>query len=240
MFKRTLSTTAFTLAALAIFIIAPSAAHAGTIDATKIPKTAAKTINFIPAGWSLEQQIKGDVTGDGVPDYILTLMEDKPASLKGDDFYEKDRALIVIAQDEAGKLTLAGVGGKALQCGTCGGAFWGVIEAPADVKIGDTGTIVISQESGSNTVSSSTLTLRYDPASKKFLLIGYDYDYRDRNTGDYSTESINYATGDRIVKGIKKKKNISAKTKVAKTRIFLEDVDYEKLDEEAGNRLGLN
>jgi len=239
--KGILSAGILTLAVLAIFLIGPSGAFAAKLDANKVPKTGVKTTDFIPAGWSLEVQTKDDVNADGTPDFLMTLMEDKPANLKEDEFFEKDRALLIILRDEAGKLTLGAVGARVLQCGACGGAFYGVVEAPASVEVGNTGTIVIGRESGSNTVSESTMTFRWDAAAKKFQLIGYDYAYRDRTNGDYSVESINYSTGDRTVKEGKGKKETSKKTKVAtKTKMYLDSVDYEKLDEEANKRLGLD
>lgn len=240
-FKGILPVCVLTLAVLAVFLFAPPGASAAKLDPNKVPKTGAKTTDFIPAGWSLEEQIKDDLNADGTPDFLMKLMEDKPANLKEDEFYEKDRALLIILRDEEGKLTLGAVGARVLQCGTCGGAFYGVVEAPASVEVGNTGTIVISRESGSNTVSESTMTFRWNAAARKFQLIGYDYSYRDRTNGDYSVESINYSTGDRIVKEGKGKKETSKKTKVAtKTKMYLDDVDYVKLDEEANKRLGLD
>ena len=237
---RIVSACAVSMAALTIFTFSAADARAAKIDATKIPKTAARTTDFIPAGWMLEEQLKGDVTGDGNPEFLMTVMEEKPASMKEDDIYEKDRALIIVSRDDEGKLSLVGVGANALQCGGCGGAFYGVIEAPASVTISNTGTIVLGQESGSNTVSESTITLRWDAAAKKFMLIGYDYAYRDRTNGDYATESINYVTGDRVVKQGKGKKDTTAKTKVTKSKTYLETVDYSKLMEDSNKRLGLD
>ena len=63
------------------------------------------------------------------------------------------------------------------------------------------------------------------------MLIGFDYTEHDRATAKVSLESTNYLTGVRKTNG--------RTSKITKTRIFLDDIDYEKLEEDAVKRLGL-
>src|SRR5204862_3618257 len=144
------------------------------------------TRNFIPPGWKLEEQKAADLDGDGNSDYVLKLIEDKPAKTTDDVVNDRARALIVLLSDATGKLTRAAVADKLLQCTGCGGAFYG--EATANVKI-EGNVIVVEQDHGSRDVSDVTFRFRYDPASKRFMLIGFDYSERDRATAKSSSES---------------------------------------------------
>jgi len=200
-----------------------------TIKKSLIPATGSDTRDFIPSGWKLEEQLSSDLNGDGTSDYVLKLIENKPAKSPGEE-NDRARALIVVFQGADGKLSRAAIADKLLQCTGCGGAFYGVVDAPANVKI-ENNVIVVDQDHGSREVSDETFRFRYDPASQRFILIGFDYTYHDRLTTRGSSESTNYLTGVR-------KTNGRAST-VPKSKIFLDDVDYEKFEEGAVKRLGL-
>ena len=202
-----------------------------TIQKSLIPMSGKDTREFIPKGWKLEEQKSSDLDGDGNADYVLKLIEDKPAKTSEDVVNDRARALVVLMSDATGKLSRTAVADKLLQCTGCGGAFYGVVEAPADVDVDARGVIVVSQDHGSREVSNTTYRFRYDPATKRFMLIGFDYVENDRATAKVTSESTNYLTGVR-------KTNNRAST-IAKTKIFLDDVDYEKFEEAAVKRLGL-
>jgi hypothetical protein len=199
------------------------------IKKSQIPTSGRYTRDFVPAGWKIEEQLAADLDADGTSDYVLKLIEDKPA--KTDDAVnDRARALVVLLAGAGGQLTRAAVADKLLQCTQCGGAFYGVVEAPATVTLDPRGVIVVEQDHGSNEVSNMTFRFRYDPSSKRFVLIGFDYAERDRATAKVVSESTNYVTGVR-------KTNGRAST-VSKARIFMDEVDYEKFEEDAGKRLG--
>ena len=200
-----------------------------TIKKSLIPATGSDTRDFIPAGWKLEEQQSSDLDNDGTADYILKLIETKPAKTSDGMPNDRARALIVLLQGADGKLSRAAVADKLLQCTGCGGALYG--EAPANVKIENYNVILVEQDHGSREVSDVTFRFRYDATSKRFILIGFDYAERDRATGKSASESTNYLTGVR-------KTNGRAST-ITKTKMFLDDVDYEKLEEDAVKRLGL-
>jgi hypothetical protein len=209
------------------------------INKSLIPATADNVNQFVPAGWKIEEQLSGDLNGDGAPDYALKLIEDKPAKDKDDNTTQRYRAVVIVLKNADGKLTRAGVADKLLQCTQCGGAFYGVVEAPANVKI-EKGVIVVDQDHGSRDLANTTYRFRYDPETQRFVLIGFDYADADRATGTVNSESTNYLTGARIVMKGKGKRDATTRSQIPKKKVFLEDVDYEKFEEEAGQRLGLN
>ena len=200
-----------------------------TIKKSLIPASGNETSNFIPAGWKLEEQLSSDLNGDGSADYVLKLIQDKPAKTS-DEVNDRARALVILLQDANGKLARSAIADKLLQCTGCGGAFYGVVDAPANVTI-EKNVIVVEQDHGSREVSDLTFRFRYDSISQRFLLIGFDYTEHDRANGKAAAESTNYLTGVRRTNG-------KAST-VPKSKIFLDDVDYEKFEEAAVKRLGL-
>jgi len=200
------------------------------INKSQIPATGRNTRDFIPAGWRVEHQLSADLDGDGVPDYVLKLIENKPAKTAEDTVNDRARALVVLLADAGGTLRQAAVADKLLQCTQCGGAFYGVVEAPAEVTLDPKGVIVVAQDHGSNEVSNMTFRFRFDPASQRFVLIGFDYAVRNRGTAKTASESTNYLTGVRKTNG--------RTSSVSKAKIFMDDVDYEKFEEDTGKRLG--
>jgi hypothetical protein len=201
------------------------------ISKSQIPATGHDTSDFVPAGWKLEEQLSADLDGDGTPDYVLKLIENKPGKTAEDTVNDRARALVVLLAEAREKLTRAAVADRLLQCTGCGGAFYGVIEAPAKVTIDPRGVIIVEEDHGSREVSNLAFRFRYDASSKRFVLIGFDYAERDRATAKMLAESINYLTGVRKTNG--------RTSTVSKAPIFMDDVDYEKFEEDAGKRLGI-
>jgi hypothetical protein len=226
----------------ALLILCPSSSLAQAdragINKSLVPAEANDIKKFAPPGWKIEEQITGDLNGDGLPDYALKLIEDKPARDKDDAPIDRQRALVVVLQNKNGRLSRAAVADKLLQCPNCGGAFYGVSEAPANVKI-EKGVIVVDQDHGSRWVSELTYRFRYEPETEKFLLIGFDYASRDRAAGGGATESTNYLTGLRIAKHLGRKET-TARTQIPKAKTYIEDVDSDQFDEDAAKRLHLD
>ena len=239
--KKVLLSGAAAIAFAAIVTLFPQTANAqdeeGTpFDRASLPTSGTKVEEFVPAGWKIEEQVKGDVTADGTNDILLQLIEDKPK--KEDEMVNRNRVLVVLIVNDSG-MQLGPVTDKLLQCTSCGGAFYGVLDAPAEVTI-EKGVIVYAEESGSRWVSNTTFKFRYDARSKKFLLIGFDYSSRDRAAGGFASESTNYATGKRITE-IEKGKKVTKKTTVIKReKISLDNFDTELIETGALKRLGLD
>lgn len=203
-------------------------------DRDSIPATAIKVEGFVPTGWKIEEQIKGDVNADGVSDVLVKLIEDKPK--KEDEFVDRSRVLVIAVADGKGGFRNAAIADKLLQCTGCGGAFYGVMDAPANVSI-EKGVIVVSQDHGSRWVSEISFRFRFDEQPQMFILIGFDYSTRDRAEASVVSESINYLTGKRIATNSKGKKTT---TTVAKKRSSIEDVDSEEFESAAAKRLGVD
>ncbi len=225
------------IAVLALLVSSLCAAQEVSIDKSKIPVAADSPAKFVPSGWKIEEQVTGDLNGDGVADYALKLVEDKPATDSEGMATERGRAL-VIALKTGETLSRAAIADKLLQCTHCGGAFYGVSESPADVTI-EKGVIVVNQDHGSRNLANTTYRFRLDPATKKFVLIGFDYADADRLTANVVSESTNYVTGVRITTRGKGNRDTKTRTTVPRKKTVLDDVDYEKMEEAAVKRLGL-
>lgn len=209
------------------------------IDKSRIPAVGTDVKDFVPSGWKIEEQVTGDLNGDSQPDYALKLVEDKPAKDKDDAATERQRALIIVLRGKDGKLSRAAVTDTLLQCTSCGGAFYGVVEAPANVKI-EKGVLVVEQDHGSREIGDETFRFRYEPEAGRFALIGFDYAYHDRLTAGAMTESTNYLTGVRETFRGKGKRDTKSRTTVSRQKIYLENVDSEKFEEEVSKRLGVS
>ena len=206
------------------------------IDKSLIPAEAGDVSKFVPPGWKIEEQVKGDLNGDARSDFVLKLIEDKPARGKDDVSIERQRALVILFQKENDKLARAAVADRLLQCTTCGGILYGDA-APANVTI-EKGVIVVEQDHGSRWTADQTFRFRYEPDSGKFLLIGFDYISNDRLQRNTVTESTNYLTGLRIVTRLTRRE-AKSRTQIPKSKIYLEDIDNEKFEEDAVTRLHL-
>lgn len=218
---------------LTLVLAATHAAQSG-FDVSKIPASGTKTADFVPDGWKVAAEAIGDLNGDRKADRAVTLIQDIP-----DKEVNRDRVLVILFSVDDGTFRNAAVAEKLLQCTSCGGAFYGVMDAPAEVSIGK-GVLIISQEHGSREVTETTYRFRYDEQPGKIILIGFDYSSVDRLTGVVSTESTNYLTGRRITTVGKGKRTRKRTTTVAKTRYSIEEVDHEQFDADATQRLGLD
>jgi hypothetical protein len=198
------------------------------IDKSKVPATGAKASDFVPAGWKIESEAKGDVNGGGRADDVLTVQEEKAAEGK-----QRGRALIVLTAQGDGSWKNAVVADRLLQCADCGGGM-----ADLDVKI-EKGVIHVFQAQGNNgsNMSNETYLFRFDPATSRFMLIGAEY-VGSGGPDNVVKESTNFLTGKRKTTRSKGKQDVTTPSRVEKTKIYLEDVDNEKMSEDAFARIG--
>lgn len=206
------------------------------IDKLHIPADFASITKFAPPGWGVEDQAAGDLNGDGLSDYAIKLVE--TAVEQDGNPAARQRALVIVFGTKDGEFSRAAVNDKLLQCTRCGGAFYGVVESPANVKI-EKGVLVIDQDHGSREVTNTTYRFRYDLASRKFVLIGFDFSDADRATAGVVSESTNYSTGVRIVTRSKGGKDVKSRTQIPKSKVYLEQVDSEMYEAAAAKRLRL-
>jgi len=205
------------------------------LDAKLVPMSGATTNAFVPKGWKSQDEQAGDLNGDGLPDAVLQLIEDKPMRDAKDEFQERQRAMLILFKTADGKYARGAVASKLLMCASCGGMLGGDGEHPAaDVKI-EKGVLIVSQLYGARESTDLLQRFRYDTASHTFLLIGQDITGVDRLTGASETVSTNFLTG----KQITERRKINAKTEkevvlskqtkvVPKARKTIEQVDFEQ------------
>jgi hypothetical protein len=205
-------------------------------DDAALPRAANAVEKFLPSGWMVEAEVSGDLNNDSVPDTALTLIEKPAADADKDNPPSRERVLMILFKNRQGIFERAATEKKLLQCTGCGGAFYGVMEAPADVNIAK-GVLIVKQDHGSRNVTETTYRFRYNPGAKKFALIGYDVNDRDRATGETTNESTNYLTGVKIRETFQYSKKLDKDVKKSSRRIkinnspqYLEEIDYETLD----------
>jgi hypothetical protein len=222
-----------TLIFAAAVAVAPAAFaqdEAPGIDASKIPATGAAAADFAPTGWEVEDTATGDLNGDGKADLAIKLIEPKSALAAPDSHQDRSRALVVALAGADGKYARTGVATKVLQCTACGGAFYGVMDAPANVSIAK-GVVIVEQDHGSRNVTETTYRFRYDAATKRFILIGFDMSDRDRAAGGATSTSTNFLTGVKITTTMPAKgRTKTARSKVSTAKQFMEDVSQDQLE----------
>ena len=226
-----------TLFLIVYALMAAVSAQDKIIDLSEMAISADRTSLFAPPGWKVEKTAKGDLNADGKIDQAITLIEDKP--FDADDAPKPDRnRVLVVAFSDGKKLDRIAVADKLLQCTSCGGAFYGVMDAPVRVSI-LRGVLVVSQDHGSREVSESTFRFRYDKAAGRIVLIGYDYSSYDRGAGGTAKESTNYVTGIRVTTSGKGKRLATKRTTIKVTPIYLDDIVGDDIEYAAVERLGL-
>ena len=213
------------------------AADVLAFDPALVPASAADPARFVPPGWTLEAQVAGDLNGDAVPDLALTLIEAGSASPADAAIRSRSRALVVVSGREPDGLhRRLAVTGRLLQCTGCGGAFYGVVDAPATVRI-DRGVLIVEQDGGSRELVDTRYRFRWDRGSGRFALIGLDVDASDRATGATVSESTNLLTKRRVVVRAGGERPGTTETRITEARRWLDEVDGEALEVEAGERL---
>lgn len=186
----------------------------------KLPVTAQALRDFVPAGWSVENQVSGDLNGDGLADIAAVVVEGKDSAAADD----RQRGLIVLLAGAGKGYSLLGSNDKLLQCQGCGGVKDGV-----NLTIKN-GVLIVSQYSGSREYSVYTWRFRLDAASQRLQMIGVDEEDADGMVGKGSTISTNLLTGQQISETYQYDQNrdrkiilSSKKGKVAKSVTLLED-----------------
>lgn len=208
----------FTTLLLTVVLHSNCQAQQSTFFGKKLPATAPALRDFVPPGWAVENQVSGDLNGDGLADIAAVLVEGKGAT---DD---RQRGLIVLQASAAKGYSVLGSNGKLLQCQGCGGVKDGV-----NVTVKN-GVLVVSQYSGSREYSVYTWRFRLDAASQRLQMIGIDEEEADGMVGKGSTVSTNLLTGQQISETYqydeKRDRKVilsSKKSKVAKSMTLLED-----------------
>ena len=205
------------------------------LDPQAVPAEGRAPEDFVPRGWKLEGEVViADLNRDGSPDAVLRVVEDLPAENKEGTVNTRHRALVVLFARPSGGYERAAVAAKLLYCSTCGGMLSDPSGASTAVEI-KSGVLVVTQFSGSREATDFTQRFRYDPASRRFRLIGEDSNTYDRLTGESDKVSTNLLTGLRVTESYKIKRKggepvlvSSKRERVRAPKRFIEEVDYEQ------------
>ncbi len=178
-------------AALAAAALAPDA-HGAVVPAQQIPATATTPAGFAPPGWRVEKRATGDLDSDGDRDQAIVLIQ----SESGGAAYgvvDGSRALLLVRREAGGLLRRVGLAPRLLGCAECGGAFWGAARMPVGVVIANR-TVVVRQQFGGRSLSTTAHRLRWHAPTGKFRLVGLETLVTDRLTGASITVSTNHLT----------------------------------------------
>jgi hypothetical protein len=213
---------------LLLLILLGWAAQARTEEfpVKNLPPQGKSLDDFVPKGWTVGEQVTGDLNGDGISDIAAILIQGKPDGDAGEAEDELQRALIVLLGRNKENFAPAGTNNKLLQCKGCGG-----VKESVGISI-KKGVIIVDQMSGSREFSNEIWRFRYDSQAQRFVLIGKDLDTGDGMRGTGTMESCNYLTGQKITetyrydkKGERKIATSTKKEKTPQQAPFLEDVE---------------
>jgi hypothetical protein len=163
-----------------------------------LPKRGTSLQDFVPSGWTVERELRGDLNGDKAPDLLFLLRQTDPRNLvpNPDGFgvgtLNSNPRILAAAFASDGGYTLMLEDHELIprhELPTLDDPF-------GDLTIGR-GTFALSlnyfSSAGSWGMSTWKYTFRF--RSSCFQLIGYDLTETMRNTGKMTTTSINYSTG---------------------------------------------
>jgi len=163
----------------------------------KLPQFGNRVEDFVPKGWKIEMQKRGDLNNDGLEDVVILLQENNEKNMieKGSGFSAMNtnpRILAVLFAQNNGKFSLV------LSNHT-------LIPRYTDPYIGDfIEENAISLSEGVFSVDffifpifsveliNVSYTFRWQ--DNKFLLVGYHSSESSRSSGDMKSKSINYLT----------------------------------------------
>lgn len=218
------------LAVCALVLAVPRAVASQPLSRAEVPSRAASLSAFVPVGWQIEGEASGDLDRDGRLDAAVTLLEHGPSSAVEN---VRRRALLVLLREAGGDWRRVALAERLLQCPSCGGALYGVTEAPARVSIAN-GVLVVTQEHGSRNVVEQVFRFRYEKKTDRLWLIGFDVSDRDRATGVLVRQSTNLVTGRKVVTRLlfsertqRFEVQSTRRSRVERSRLPLEQVDYE-------------
>ena len=206
-----------------------------SLDPNLIPAEGAKPADFVPRGWKAETDegvVTGDLNRDGAADAVLRLVEDMPVERPDGVYNTRYRALVVLLAKPGGGYRRAAVATKLLGCTLCAGALGDPEGGNIQIDIKNS-VLNVHQLSGAREATDHTQRFRQDEATGRFQLIGEDVESYDRAEGGGKSVSTNYLTGVQVTKTTRilkggRESSTTKTARVARTRRFIEDVDYEQ------------
>ncbi len=169
------------------------------VDYPVLPARATTAAGFVPAGWRIEQQLRGDLNGDKRDDLVLVLRQQDPRNIVEHDGFgisplDSNPRMLAIAWATPDGYTLA-TQNHTLITRHEAPNLSDVFEDGAGVSIvrGTVRTtLFFFSNAGSWSTGSASYTFRWQDGA--FALIGYDRSSMMRNSGHTESLSINYST----------------------------------------------
>lgn len=205
------------------------------IELNQVPPQGKAVQEFVPAGWTVETKVDGDLNGDRIPDTVLKVIEAVPPETNEEASGERTRALIVLLKQSSGQWQRLALTDRLLLCSICGGTFSSPNGENIKVTIED-GVILVQQYRGSRNAIETLHRFWLDKPSNRIVRIGEDIRRYDRANGDETRESSNYLTGLKIVeqyRGNRQRNGLelvsSKRYRIPKTKLLIESVDIKAI-----------
>ncbi|MGO4128938.1 hypothetical protein AB4Z01_31400 [Inquilinus sp. YAF38] len=195
------------VAAVAILLAGLSCASAQELDIPAatypaLPRQAASAEGFVPPGWQLEAQAKGDLDGNGKADLAFVLHATDPKNVVanpeglGVDSLDTNPRILAVAFARAAGYELAMENHALIPRRTdpvMDDPFDSVAASGLEVARGTLRLrLGVFASAGSWSMSTTTMTFRWQGG--RFELIGYDRTETNRGSGEIEGLSINYLT----------------------------------------------
>ena len=185
----------------------PGAVPAPVTDATvqlppvrypELARTGRTSKDFVPAGWAIERESRGDLTGDGRADQVLVLREQDPAKrimrpLRPDEPMDSNPRMLVLLLAQGDGSFALGVANHTLIPRWTEPFDDDPLFDPEDVSIANGALHVSLTLPAAGAEGRFSYTLRWQDGGLK--LIGYDYEAAQRGPGDIDALSVNYLSG---------------------------------------------
>lgn len=193
------------VAALCLLASAASAqlADPPAVTYPTLPATAANAKGFVPNGWRLEARATGDLDGDGKADLAFVIHDaDKrnvlpnPDGIGDNPFDTNPRILAVAFGAGAGQPYRLALQNSTLIPRRDNPGMDDPFDAKQGLSIARGALNVklsLFMNAGGTTIYDNRFTFRRQGG--QFMLIGFDQALAERNTGQVTSTSVNYATG---------------------------------------------
>jgi hypothetical protein len=203
------------------------------LDPTRVPLEAARVEEFVPRGWKIHSQAKGDLNNDGRVDVALILFDKSLDDAMPRSVDNPQPALVIVFATEQNRWRRAGINPRLIVSDDSG-------FAPLRIEIKN-GVVILRQEEQSDISANTndyayTDRFRYEPTEDRFLLIGED----DANThrdaaADGIRVSDNYLTGERVITIMhaargKYVRETNTTRHIEKQKVFLEEATMQDID----------
>lgn len=169
------------------------------VDYPVLPAHATRAEGFVPSGWRIEQQLRGDLNGDKREDLVLVLRQQDPRNIVEHDGFgisplDSNPRMLAIAWATPDGYSLAAQNHTLITRHEAPNLS-DVFEEGAGVSIVRgtlQTTLFFFSNAGSWSTGSASYTFRWQEGA--FALIGYDRSSMMRNSGQTESLSIYYST----------------------------------------------